>query len=371
MKILINTSNLKKGGAIQVAHSFLTEIRENTEHVFHVVKSSVLSQQINIQEYPENFTFYNYSKKLSLLRAVGGKDAFLENIEKRLNPDCILTIFGPAYWTPKTLHIVGFADGWCYNPNSIAFKKLSFADRIKKNLRVSIKNYCIKKEADFIYLETFEAKKKVESTLKLDKTKVKVIGNTYHSIFNENNLETNKLEQIDIKSLNLITVSANYPHKNLEIIKLVIPVLLKKKLNVTFYLTLPEEIFKQVFSNYKKWVKNIGPVDIKFVPSLYKQCDAMFLPTLLETFSASYPEAMKMGKPILTSDLSFSRNICGTAAEYFNPLDPEDIALKIENIINNKKKRDFLVVEGYNQLTKFETAKSRAEKLLALCESVT
>ena len=67
-------------------------------------------------------------------------------------------------------------------------------------------------------------------------------------------------------------------------------------------------------------------------PKLYNQADAMFLPTLLETFSASYPEAMKMERPILTSDLDFAKDICGDAALYFNPLDSYDIANKIKTI---------------------------------------
>ena len=51
----------------------------------------------------------------------------------------------------------------------------------------------------------------------------------------------------------------------------------------------------------------------------------MILPTLLESFSATYIEAMFHGKTILTSDLDFARDVCGEAAFYFDPLNPQSI----------------------------------------------
>ena len=38
---------------------------------------------------------------------------------------------------------------------------------------------------------------------------------------------------------------------------------------------------------------------------------------------------MATGLPIVASDLSICREICGEAAVYFNPLDPADLAEKI------------------------------------------
>lgn len=74
--------------------------------------------------------------------------------------------------------------------------------------------------------------------------------------------------------------------------------------------------------------------------------------------------------PILTSDLSFAHNICGNAAEYFDPLNPEDIADKIEKIISDETLRNFLTNMGGKQLKIFETAESRAEKYLSICDLI-
>ena len=96
----------------------------------------------------------------------------------------------------------------------------------------------------------------------------------------------------------------------------------------------------------------------------------MFLPTLLETFSASYPEAMKMERPILTSNLDFAIDICGDAALYFNPLDSYDIANKIKTLITDPILYQDLVEKGKNRLKNFETSTSRAEKYLLCCEEI-
>lgn len=38
------------------------------------------------------------------------------------------------------------------------------------------------------------------------------------------------------------------------------------------------------------------------------------MPSLLECFTATYPEAMRMERPIVTTDLAFAQGLCGEAA---------------------------------------------------------
>ncbi|MFK2341775.1 glycosyltransferase [Bacteroides fragilis] len=78
----------------------------------------------------------------------------------------------------------------------------------------------------------------------------------------------------------------------------------------------------------KKSIVNLGIIDVSKCPQLYNECDALFLPTLLECFSANYVEAMKMRKPIVTSNLPFATNVCKNAALYFDPMNAHDIVEK-------------------------------------------
>ena len=141
--------------------------------------------------------------------------------------------------------------------------------------------------------------------------------------------------------------------------------------HIKFVLTLPERDFLENFPKESlAHIINTGPVPPQEGASLYLECDALFLPTLLECFSASYPEAMAMKKPILTSDLGFSRSICKNAALYFNPVDPVDIAEKITTLYQNHTLRNSLVMEGSKRLKEFDTAEERAIKYLKICESM-
>lgn len=72
-------------------------------------------------------------------------------------------------------------------------------------------------------------------------------------------------------------------------------------------------------------VLNVGSVTMAEVPSLYRQTQALLLPSLLESFSGTYVEAMHHGKPIFTSHYDFATDVCGEGAFYFDPLDPDDV----------------------------------------------
>ena len=61
--------------------------------------------------------------------------------------------------------------------------------------------------------------------------------------------------------------------------------------------------------------------------------DALFMPTLVETFGSTYLEAMAAHKPILTSNRDFANYLCGDLALYFDPMDPVSIADAIERLI--------------------------------------
>lgn len=63
----------------------------------------------------------------------------------------------------------------------------------------------------------------------------------------------------------------------------------------------------------------VGPLPQSALGGYYHHCQALFMPTFLESFSATYLEAMHFGLPILTSDLDFAHEICGAAALYFDP----------------------------------------------------
>lgn len=371
MSIIINTSNLVKGGALQVALSFLNELKEFGKDKYHVFLSKSIELQLDVDSYPHNFRFYSFEASASSLRHRYSVVKRLKYLEKKIVPDVVFTVFGPAFWRPKAPHLMGFALGWAIYHDTIAFKRLAFFEKIKKCLRHTYMLHHFRREGNVFVVEAEHVRKRLSDVLKIDLNKVHVVSNSYNKFFEsftESNM--NFLPHKEEAEVRLLALGANYPHKNFGIIKEVTDCLRTSKSQIKFILTLPEEEFKREFSGYENWIVNIGPIQVKDCPQLYSECDALFLPTLLECFTASYPEAMKMEKPILTSDLWFAHDICGDAAEYFDPLKAKDIANKIVNLIANPVRQNELIEFGRKELNKFPNSSEKAKQYLEICSSM-
>ena len=375
MKILINTSNLYVGGGLQVALSFINELKElNTNHEYHIFLSLAVDKQIDQKEFTGNFYFYLIEKSPASLKTRKTIVAKLNSLEEHIKPDIVFSVFGPSYWKPKAKHLLGFADGWAYNSESVAYNRLPLLKRIKMRLHVKYKSYYLKRDADYYVLETLDAKNKFSKVIDIDKSKTFVVGNTYSSIFDEDEcIQSNyeyfiNLPKKQDNEFRLIYITHNHPNKNLTSINKILPLL--DGFNINFFLTLDDVSYRTLFPVLTKNVINLGPIPQKSCPSVYKQCDALFAPTLLETFSAAYPEAMKMGKPILTSNYSFAKDVCQDAALYFDPLDPKDMIKKIKMLVRDKALLNKLAEKGRKRVKKFESARTRAEKYIAICENL-
>ena len=93
-------------------------------------------------------------------------------------------------------------------------------------------------------------------------------------------------------------------------------------------------------------IVNVGPLPQTEIASYFANCHALLMPTLLESFSGAYLEAMHFGLPILTSGLDFAREVCGDAASYFDPWDLNSIVGAIRGL----EQRSVLVAKGKARL---------------------
>lgn len=373
MKFIINTSNLKSGGAIQVALSVLQELElKQLSDEFYVLLSPQIEKQIDQNKFGKNFNFISIKNNptKSILTALFFHSK-LQKIEKKINADAVLSIFGPALWKPNKPHLVGFANGYYLFDDSEFIKEKVLSSSVKR-LKYCARSYLLfkqlKKEANYYWVETEMAKQKLLKKLNLNSNRITVISNTYNSNFEKEIVA--KRDNND--TFELLYVSAYYEHKNFEILPLVIEQLKLKIENFCFIVTLSDEQYGRLFEEekYSKHLRNIGEVAQENLPKIYSEADAVFMPSMLEIFSANYPEAMKANKLLLCSDYDFSRAICGDAALYFDAKNPKDIADKINKLISNKPLQERLIDNGQKQLLHFETAKSRTEKLLAILKSI-
>lgn len=367
MRIIINTTNLKIGGALQVAISFIYEAIYFTENEYHVFLSPSMSKEIDTEKFSKNFKFYNFNNPSRFI-LFDKTISLLNEMESKIKPDCVFSIFGPTYWKPKSKHIMGFANGLYLYGDLPYMKNMQFIEKFKFNLKKYYHKILLKNNADLYVVQTEDMKNRFAEFIDKSKEKIEVVSGKYHTIF-ENKIEDLKLlPEKKEDEFWFVTISAYYPHKKLEMIKDLIMILRQKKLKIKFVLTLPNNIIQTIFKNSQDYIINLGPVKLEECPYIYSQCDALFLPTLVESFTASYPEAMKMKKPILTSNYSFATSVCKDAALYFNPYDINDVIEQIIKVYSDKELYKVMVNKGLSIVEELPSTKQRAEEYLELCK---
>lgn len=357
---LINASNIQKGGGgCQVTDSICRELPSFQEHTFIVVLSEGVSYLKTIVS-ARNIIVYSYNIGNSFKNIILGRDEFLDNLVLHHKVEAVLTIFGPSKWIPRCPHLCGFARAQIVLKDSPYLKRISWKTKIK----FFIWKQAFKKSSRVFYTENEIISELLPSVLGKN-IRVFTVTNYYNQIFEDKSL-WRELRLPLFEGATFLTLASNYPHKNLTIAVLISKILKSKHPNFKFrfVFTIEQSSYISLDDSIKNNFVFIGNVDISECPHLYQQCSVVFNPSLMECFSATYPEAMKMGKPIVTTDLAFSRGLCGDAACYYSPIDAESAADALYKVSTNRKYSQYLVEQGKYRLNSFDNYEQRTKKLI-------
>lgn len=375
MRLLVNTASAWKGGSIQVATSFLRECRRFEQHTFGVVLGPGLSQSIRAEEFPGNFEFFRLGyrpaqKVLSFRRP----STEFKGIEAVFKPNAVFTTTGPSYWRPSVPHLMGFNLPHHLYPDSPYFTRLlGLRQRLRWRAKSTLIHRYTRGFADAWVVQTDDVNERLRRWIPSEQ--VYTVANTISSEYAfalQEDLPESPASMGQRKEFRLLVLSSYYPHKNLEILNDIITQLRERKIHdIRFIMTLPRKDFESTIAQENcPWVENCGPQRPGECPGLYLESDAVFLPTLLECFSANYVEAMAMRRPIVTTDLGFARTVCRDAALYFEPLDSVDALEKILELRGDGSLKQRLVDAGRQELTRFGTATERASAYLGICQQL-
>lgn len=173
----------------------------------------------------------------------------------------------------------------------------------------------------------------------------------------------------------LLHVGSPFPHKNIE--RLAEAFTSLKEKHPDLQLVLPgkkEQYFDKLEAliethPYRGSIIIPGFVSDEELMWLYQNAEAYVLPSLSEGFGLPGLEAMAHGCPLVSSYATCLPEVYGPAAHYFNPLDAQDMAEKIEEVISSETRRKQLIHNGYVQIKKYSWAKM-AEQTLKVYERV-
>jgi glycosyltransferase involved in cell wall biosynthesis len=164
------------------------------------------------------------------------------------------------------------------------------------------------------------------------------------------------------------------PHKNLYRLITAFSALKKDRPDLKLVLVGKSDI---LFERLKTWVTTEKIKDVVFTDFvsegslrwLYENCQAYVFPSLSEGFGLPGLEAMAHGAPVISSNATCLPEIYGNAAAYFDPLNIEDISLRINEVLKSPSLRDELVKKGFSQVKKYSWERM-AEQTLEVYKSV-
>lgn len=374
VKVLVNATTLVKGGALQACVSFIQQALKSKEEINWCF---VISKQIDeqLQEFDTLIlNLHGFVLEGSPATSIACRKELLA-ISEKLDPDIIFTFFGPAYVKFTAPHLMGVADGWITHSSMLALKQNLNPLSLIRFLFLSLyKRYWYKKACIWV-VEAECAKRGIVKRLGLKPELITVVPNTCSENF-RGLLRGGRKHGGCWK---IITLSTYYRHKNIEIIPYV-AVALKNRapdLDFKFILTIEHgtrqerNIFNVAESmGVDSHIVNMGPVSVKECPRLYQSCDITFMPTLLETFSAVYPESMYVGLPIVTTKLEFAIDICGSAALYYSPLDANEAAAQIFKLVSDSNLYDELVARGKKVLCRLPNQEEKYNLYVSLLKQL-
>ena len=353
---------MKAGGGLQVAHSICSQLGRFQQHHFVVVLSSYI-YNFDIPR-GTNCKIIKYDIKNNVATLLLGKDRFLDRLVVSQHIDAVLTVFGPSRWRPRVPHLCGFARAQLIkevNPN--------VTPSVKERLTYAVWRWGFRRSSDTFYTENAYISEMLPKMIR--GAKVYTVTNYYNQVFDQPDGWKREVILPPFDGITLLTVSSPTVHKNL---KIMIPVseyleLHHPDFQFRFVLTCTAEALK-VPKHLMHHFVFVDKVDVAECPNLYEQADIMFMPTLMECFTATYPEAMRMEVPIVTTDLVFARGLCGGAACYYSAVDATAAAEAIYRVAMDEAFRSHLTACGKEQLKSFDNYEQRAEKLVGILEEL-
>jgi glycosyltransferase involved in cell wall biosynthesis len=219
------------------------------------------------------------------------------------------------------------------------------------------------KKTGLLFCQTPIMKKRIADYYKFDDNKIEILPNAISDFISKNPSNTAaELKGIEKNKFNCLVLSQYYVHKNPDIIMLACQKFEEKLQGIRFITT----IAKKDHINAAKFLKklsqepklsslicNVGQIPHHQISDYYNNIQLVIMPTLMESFSVTYLEAMYFGVPMLTTDLDFAHYLCGNAAWYYAPWSVGDFVNRLLELKSDATLRQQLVDNAKTQISNF------------------
>jgi glycosyltransferase involved in cell wall biosynthesis len=139
-----------------------------------------------------------------------------------------------------------------------------------------------------------------------------------------------------------------YPHKNLDRLLVAFKQVITEYNDARLMLVGKKDFFYERLHkrikelNMEKNIEIVHNVTDEKLLNLYKEAQAVVIPSLMEGFGLPAVEAMANSALVIASDIPALREICDDAAIYFNPTNSHDLAKNLLNVLKEPKSSKYL-----------------------------
>lgn len=367
-RVFVNGISAKSGGGRSILTNFLTLLNaKGSLHDFTIVVPDIESYQRHAGPRVQLLPMPLLSKTV-LLPAVNA--LVLPRLVRRGAYDIVLNLADIPIPT-KTLQLFLFDWSYAAFPESLAWQRAGFAENLKRRTKLHLFLRYLQ-YVDVMIAQGPAIRQRLQQSYKI--TDLAIIPNAVAL----DNLSTSEFYDFDLGAgFKLLCLSQYYSHKNLEVLLDVAELIRERSFDLKIVITIDaihgpgaRRLIRAIADRkLGEIIVNVGTVPMARVPSLYRQTDALLLPTLLESFSGTYVEAMFHGKPIFTSDYEFAIDVCKESAFYFDPLNACDILETIIHAIENPKVIECKISEGHKRLATMPDWNETFHAYMALIDS--
>jgi len=363
VKILVNLLAVTAGGSLQNAANFWRAVATwGSDHEWLCVSRPGLGLE---EQTTRRWQELETTSPGNLAKRLGIENRWLPGLARKWGADVIFTLMGAGPLNSPVPTVVGWHDSTAAYPDSPFWKELGPVPRIRERSRLWYASLAVRR-ADVICVQTEAMANRLSVHWRIPRDRFRIVANGPSSIL------ADRAPRGDGDAVRqpwtVLVIGVPKPTKNFAVVPETGARLRETGVG-------PGRFVMTIESDYEQWlepfraslrrcgepvpIERIGRVPHSELGPLYRSADAVFLPSFLESFSATHIEGMHFGVPMVTSGYDFVREICGPAAEYVDPLDPADCARGLARVLTDTDRRKELRRAGLERVRGFPTWKER------------
>lgn len=233
----------------------------------------------------------------------------------------------------------------------------------------------VKRETDMIIADSSATKEDIIKLLHFDHKKIEVIYPGIDAIFKPiDEIEVAKIRQkYGLYNDYILSVGTLEPRKNIKGVLTAFEKFLKHQLIIA-----RKKPVELIIAGKPGWGENVkktkfvrflGYIENKDLPALYAGAQVFVYPSLYEGFGFPVLEAMACGCPVVSSNRGSLAEIINGSALVIDPEMPDDISVKMTQLVIDTDLREKLIKKGKENVSRFQWEKT-AKQVLAIYEKL-